>query len=62
MCANDSTKEEVNTNAGVNVSQWDEKATPQNTNRLVHSCQTSLLPVFHTHISQQFSSEGPRKM
>ena len=60
VCANDSTEEEANANAGVNESQWDEEAMPQNTNKLVHFCRTSLLPVFHTHISQRFSSEGPR--
>ena len=42
--------EEANTNAGVNVSQWDEEAMPQNTNKLVHLLTNQLAPCFsHTH-------------
>ena len=44
------------------IYQWEEEEMPRNTNKLVHFCRTSLLHVFHTHISQRFSSEGPRQM
>ena len=43
--------EEANANAGVNVSQWDEEAMPQNTNKLVHFLPNQLAPCFsHTHL------------
>ena len=60
MYANETMAEEAIANAGINVLQWDEEAMPQNTNKLAHFfARISLLPVF-THISQRFSSEGPR--
>ena len=41
--------EEANANAGINVSQWDKEAMPQNTNKLAYFfARISLLPVF-TH-------------
>ena len=49
MCANETIAEEANANAGVNVLQWDEEATPQKSNKLAHFfARISLLPVF-TH-------------